>query len=40
MTAKIKDGKGYHLLHAQRKAKYADEVSYAMIAELTRLVAQ
>lgn len=40
MTAKIIEGKGLHLLQAQRKAKYPDEVPYALISELTQVEGQ
>lgn len=33
-TAEIRLGKGYDLLQAQMKAKNAEEISYALIAEL------
>ncbi len=33
--ATIKEGKGRDLLNAQRKAKTADEIIYALIAEIT-----
>lgn len=39
-TANIEQGKGYHLLQAQRKAKTADEIPYALIAELTEIEGQ
>ena len=35
--ASFKDGKGIDLLNAQRKAKTSDEVSFALIAELTQI---
>lgn len=38
--AKINDGKGYHLLQSQRKAKATDEIPYALIAELTEIDGQ
>jgi len=38
--AKIDDGKGYHLLQSQRKAKNTDEIPYALIAELTEIDGQ
>ena len=38
--AKIDDGKGYHLLQSQRKAKLTDEIPYALIAELTEIDGQ
>ena len=38
--AKIQEGKGYHLLYAQRKARYTDEISYALIAELAEIEGQ
>ena len=38
--AKIDDGKGYHLLQSQRKAKATDEIPYALIAELTEIDGQ
>ena len=36
----IEDGKGFHLLQAQRKAKNTDEIPYALIAELTEFEGQ
>jgi hypothetical protein len=39
-TANIEQGKGHHLLQAQRKAKTADEIPYALIAELTEIEGQ
>lgn len=39
-NAKIDDGKGYHLLQSQRKAKNTDEIPYALIAELTEIDGQ
>jgi len=38
--AKIDNGKGYHLLQSQRKAKATDEIPYALIAELTEIDGQ
>nr|BDD44400.1 hypothetical protein 2 [bacterium] len=38
--AKIDDGKGYHLLLSQRKAKATDEIPYALIAELAEIDGQ
>ncbi|HSA05688.1 MAG TPA: hypothetical protein P5556_00755 [Candidatus Gastranaerophilales bacterium] len=38
--AKIDDGKGYHLLQSQRKAKNTDEIPYALIAELAEIDGQ
>ena len=38
--AKIQDGKGYHLLQAQRKSKNTDEIPYALIAELAEFEGQ
>ncbi len=38
--AKIDDGKGYHLLQSQRKAKATDEIPYALIAELAEIDGQ
>jgi len=38
--AKIDDGKGYHLLQSQRKAKNTDEIPYAIIAELAEIDGQ
>ena len=38
--AKINDGKGYHLLQSQRKAKATDEIPYALIAELAEIDGQ
>ena len=37
---KIEDGKGFHLLQAQRKSKNTDEIPYALIAELTEFDGQ
>lgn len=34
---KIEDGKGFHLLQAQRKAKNTDEIPYSLIAELAEI---
>lgn len=39
-TAKMQNGKGYHLLCAQRKAKTTDEVPYALVAELAEIDGQ
>ena len=39
-TAVIQDGKGHHLLQAQIKAKKAEEIPYALIAELTEIDGQ
>lgn len=36
----IKDGKGRDLLNAQRKAKTAEEIVYALLAELTEIDGQ
>lgn len=36
-VAVIKDGKGRDLLNAQKKAKFSDEIPYALIAELTEI---
>lgn len=38
--ATIKDGKGRDLLNAQRKAKSAEEIAYALLAELTEIEGQ
>jgi len=34
---KLESGKGYHLLNAQRKAKTAEEITFALIAELAEI---
>jgi len=36
-TATFKQGKGYHLLYAQRKSKAIDEIQYALVAELVEI---
>lgn len=38
--ATIKDGKGRDLLNSQRKAKSAEEIAYALLAELTEIDGQ
>lgn len=38
--ATIKDGKGRDLLNAQRKAKSAEEIVYALLAELAEIDGQ
>lgn len=39
-VAKIKAGKGFDLLQAQKKAKSSDEIPYALIAELCEIDGQ
>ena len=39
-TAKIKAGRGFDLLEAQKKAKTAEEIPYALIAELAEIDGQ
>ena len=37
---KLAQGKGYHLLNAQRKAKTSEEIIFALIAELAEIDGQ
>ena len=39
-NVKIEQGKGFHLLNAQRKAKTSEEITFALIAELAEVDGQ